>query len=216
MRAPVVFDLDGTLIDSLPGITGAANALLDEEGLPPLGPEQVAGFVGRGEQVFLDRLIAATALDPQTRDSLMPRFIAHYERAAQGTRLFDGVAEMLDAFDEAGVAMGLCTNKPAAPLMPVLEETGLAGRFAVVVAGDALPRRKPDPAPLLHAFEVLGQGPGLYVGDSEVDAETAEWAGMPFALFTEGIRQTAIADIPHQAAFKDFAELPAIRTRLCA
>jgi phosphoglycolate phosphatase len=215
MSAPVVFDLDGTLIDSLPGITGAANALLDEEGLPPLGSKQVAGFVGRGEQVFLDRLIAATALDPQTRDSLMPRFIAHYERAARGTRLFDGVAGMLDAFDAAGVAMGLCTNKPAAPLAPVLEETGLSGRFAVVVAGDAMPRRKPDPAPLLHAFEVLGQGPGLYVGDSEVDAETAERAGIPFALFTEGIRQAAIADIPHQAAFNDFSELPAIRARLC-
>jgi len=215
MTAPVVFDLDGTLIDSLPGITGAANALLDDRGLPPLGQAQVAGFVGHGEQVFLDRLIAATDLDLGERATLMARFITLYKAAARCTRLFDGVREMLDGFDAAGVAMGLCTNKPSAPLAPVLEETGLAGRFAVVVAGDTLPRRKPDPAPLHHAFEVLGHGSGLYVGDSEVDAETAQRAGIPFALYTKGIRQKPVADIPHQAAFDDFALLPAIRARLC-
>lgn len=216
MTAPVVFDLDGTLIDSLPGIAGAANALLGEWGLSPLGMAKFGGFVGHGDQVFLDRLIAATGLDPADRSALMARFIPLYKDAARGTRLFDGVAEMLDAFDAAGVAMGLCTNKPLAPLIPVLEETGLAHRFAVVVAGDALPRRKPDPAPLHHAFAELGQGPGLYVGDSEVDAETAQRAGLPFALYTKGIRQTPVADIPHQAAFDDFSELPDIRARLCA
>lgn len=216
MTAPVVFDLDGTLIDSLPGIAGSANALLGEQGLAALPRNVVAGFVGLGEQVFLDRLIAATDLDPRQRPALMERFIHHYMAAARGTRLFDGVAEMLDTLAGAGVAMGLCTNKPAAPLAPVLQETGLAHRFGVVVAGDTLPQRKPDPAPLLHAFEVLGQGPGLYVGDSEVDAETARRAGMAFALYTGGIRQTPVADIPHQAAFDDFSNVPVILARLCA
>lgn len=215
MTAPIVFDLDGTLIDSLPGITGAANALLEERHLPPLDRGQVAGFVGHGEQVFLDRLIAATELDADERPALMARFIAHYKAAAEGTRLFNGVREILDHFTGLGVTMGLCTNKPSGPLGAVLDATGLTGVFSVVVAGDTLTRRKPDPAPLIHAFEALGQGRGLYVGDSEVDAETAQRAGIPFALFAGGIRQSPVSEIPHDAVFDDFADLPDIRRQLC-
>lgn len=215
MTAPVVFDLDGTLIDSLPGIAGAANALLSEWGHPALAPAQIGGFVGHGEQVFLDRLIAASPLDPAERDHLMNRFLALYADAAKVTRLFPGVEEMLDALSVGGVTMGLCTNKPSGPLAPVLRETGLDRRFAVVVAGDTLSLRKPDPAPLRHAFDVIGQGPGLYVGDSEVDAETARRAGIPFALYTRGIRQSPVEAIPHDAAFDEFEELPGILSWLC-
>jgi phosphoglycolate phosphatase len=81
------------------------------------------------------------------------------------------------------------------------------------VAGDTLPLRKPDPAPLHHAFTALG-GPGIYVGDSEVDAATAQAAGAPFVLFTRGIRMTPVEAIPHDVAFEDFAALPEICERL--
>ena len=207
---PIVFDLDGTLIDSLPDITGAANALLHEEGQPPLGPETVAGFIGLGERVFLDRLIAATALAEADFERLMPRFIEHYRGATGNTRLFPGVREAIDHFRSVGVPLALCTNKPAAPLWPVLEAVGLREDFDVIVAGDTLPTRKPDPAPMRHILGELGVATCIYVGDSETDAETARRAGVPFVFFTEGIRQSPVEAIPHAMAFSDFAALPAI------
>ncbi len=212
MTAPVVFDLDGTLIDSLPNITAAANALLADKGLAPLPAVQVAGFVGFGEKIFLERLIAATDLDSAEFDALMPPFLAHYKHVARETRLFDGVTGALETLAGQGVALGLCTNKPTGPLMRVLETVALTRFFDVVIAGDTLAQRKPHPAPLHHAFEQLG-APGLYVGDSEVDAETAQRAGIPFALFTRGIRQGPIDAIPHWIAFDDFTEFPAIYAR---
>lgn len=212
----VVFDLDGTLIDSLPDITGAANLLLAEEGMPPLETKTVAGFIGLGERVFLERLIGATDLRPQDFDALLPRFIEHYKGATGNTRLFPGVREVLDRFKAMGVPLGLCTNKPSAPLWPVLEAVGVQSDFDVVVAGDTLERRKPDPAPLRHILSELGVRTCLYVGDSETDAETARRAEVPFALFTEGIRQKPVVEIPHDAAFSDFAELPAIHQALLA
>lgn len=211
---PVVFDLDGTLINSLPNITDAANALLAEEGLPPVTQKVTAGFVGHGERVFLDRLIAATALKASAFDALMPRFIAHYKVAARETQLMPKAAETVAAFRNRGVKTGLCTNKPRAPLLPTLAAAGLDDAFDIVVAGDDLEKRKPDPAPLWHAIERLGAESCIYVGDSEVDAETAQRAGVPFALYTEGIRVREIADIPHDAVFSDFDDLAAVYRKL--
>jgi phosphoglycolate phosphatase len=91
----------------------------------------------------------------------------------------------------------------------VLGHFGL-GCFAAVVGGDSLPVKKPDPAPLLHALDLLGGGPVIFVGDSEVDAETAQAARVPFLLFTEGYRKTPVEALTHQAAFADFADLPGL------
>jgi phosphoglycolate phosphatase len=209
MTAPVVFDLDGTLIDSLPGIAWAANETLDAFGTAPLPQARIAGFVGHGEQVFVDRLIAASGLEAP-RPEIMARFLVFYAQAAERTTLFSGALEALDWLRGQGVPIGLCTNKPSGPLEPVLRALDLAARFDVIVAGDSLPMRKPDPEPLRHALRALGAARGLYVGDSEVDAETAQRAGQPFALFTEGIRQSPVEALPHDWTFHDFGAFPAV------
>ena len=211
---PVIFDLDGTLIDSLPSLTKAANELLDRRGLPPLGIETVEGFVGRGERVFVERLIAATALEPDEFDHLLAEYMPIYEIAALETVLMPGAREALDALKSEGVALGLVTNKPRAPLVPTLETVALVPYFDVIMAGDDLERRKPDPEPLYEAMRVLGAESCIYVGDSDVDAETAKRAAQPFVLYTEGIRTTPIEDIPHSVAFNDFAMLPGIIQKL--
>ena len=211
---PVVFDLDGTLIDSLPDVTKAVNLLLTEEGQPLLDASVVNTFVGSGEQVLMQRLIAATAFEPGDHERLMPRFIAHYKVAALDTKLFPGARAALDRLRAAGVPIGLCTNKPRAPLIPTLEAAGLDDVFGVVVAGDDLPKRKPDPAPLFHCFQVLGAETGVYVGDSEVDAETAQRAGVPFVIYAHGIRVKPIAEIPHDVVFDDFGALDGILAAL--
>lgn len=213
MKRVVAFDLDGTLIDSLPGIASAANALLADEGLPPIPASQVAGYVGHGERVFLQRLIADTALDGARYDDLMQVFVRHYVDVGRDTPLFPGVRAVLDDLKARDVRLALVTNKPAAPLAPVLAGTGLDGVFDIVVAGDTLPTRKPDPTPLRFAFDRLGAS-GVYVGDSPVDAETAQRAGVPFLLFTEGIRTVPTDAIPHNAKFSDFAEFAEAYGRL--
>ena len=106
--------------------------------------------------------------------------------------------------------MALCTNKPAAPLWPTLKAAGIEDAFDVVLAGDMLEKRKPDPLPVHHILSELNAETCLYVGDSETDAETARRAGVPFMLFTEGIRLAPIEDIPHDVAFDDLSMLPEI------
>ena len=204
---PIVFDLDGTLIDSLPDVTAAANALLSEYDLPSVPQSQVNGFVGMGEGVFIDRLIAATGLQPDMRDKILTRFIGHYKIAAGSTKLFPGALDALKELKTDGWPLALCTNKPQAALTPTLIAGGLDQMFDVVVAGDTLSLRKPNPEPVFHILKVLNAKTCIYVGDSEVDAETAKRAGVPFLLYTEGIRQNPIEDIPHDRAFDDFVAL---------
>ncbi len=206
----VLFDLDGTLIDSLPNVRDAANAVLDEHDLPPLPSNTIAGFVGLGEEVFVDRLIAATDLDPGARDQVMTAFIRHYKEEAQKTKLFHGVEKALTILQDEGVPLGLVTNKPRGPLGPTLEAARLGRFFGAIVAGDDLPKRKPDPVQIAHATKLLGQTRAIYVGDSDTDAATAQNAGIPFVLFTEGIRLTPVHDLPHEVAFSDFGMLPEI------
>lgn len=213
---PVVFDLDGTLIDSLPSLTKAANALLERRGLDALPEETVSGFVGRGERVFLERLIATTGLDGGDFDALLAEYIPLYKTAALETLLMPGVVEALEALKADGVPMGLVTNKPRGPLVATLETVALARFFDVILAGDDLEKRKPDPAPLHEAMRRLSATRCIYVGDSEVDAETAERAGQVFVLYTEGIRGVEVSDIPHEVAFNDFAMLPGIVRKLTA
>ena len=206
----VLFDLDGTLIDSLPNVRDAANAVLDQRSLPHLPSETIAGFVGLGEEVFVDKLIAATDLDAGERDWVMTTFIRHYKEEAKKTKLFHGVEKALAVLQGEGVPLGLVTNKPRGPLEPTLEAAALSRFFGAIVAGDDLPKRKPDPMPITHATELLGQTQAIYVGDSETDAATAKNAGVPFVLFTEGIRVTPVHDITHDIAFSDFGMLPEI------
>ncbi|MFP7570775.1 phosphoglycolate phosphatase [Marivita sp. S2033] len=207
MTRAIVFDLDGTLIDSLPDIAAAANALLADHGLAPLPERQIGGFVGMGERVFLDRLISATALDPLSYDALLAQFIAHYKLCTGLTRVFPGVLETLAQLRADGLVLGICTNKPGGPLDAVLDAVDLRRHFDVVIAGDTLSLRKPDPAPLRLAFERLGATHGVYVGDSDVDAATALAAHVPFVLYTEGIRSKPVEHIPHDRAFRRFSDL---------
>lgn len=210
--ATLIFDLDGTLIDSAPDIHAASNAVLAEHGFAPLTLPQVRRFIGQGVPHLVHCLLAASEADPHgaLHAAMVADFTARYETAVELTALYPGVRETLEALRAKGHALGLCTNKPLAPTMAVLGHFGLTDLFGTVIGGDSLPVRKPDPQPLLKALWALGDGSALYVGDSEVDAQTAQAAGLPFLLFTEGYRKTPVADLPHSIAFSDFAMLEGI------
>ncbi|QOL82782.1 phosphoglycolate phosphatase [Pseudooceanicola spongiae] len=203
----IVFDLDGTLIDSAADVQGIANALLPPD-QPPLTLAETRAFMGEGVPTFLQRMIAARGLDPEGYDTLHKGFLARYDTAVGQTTAYPGVAETLESLRAAGHRLGVCTNKPARPARAVLAHLGLAEYFDVMLGGDSLPQRKPDPAPLLAILANLGDTHALYVGDSETDAATAHAAAVPFLLFTEGYPKGPAEAIDCAGRFSRFAELP--------
>ncbi len=207
--ARIVFDLDGTLIDSAPDIQGVANGVLAPHGAE-ISLAQTHEFIGNGVDVFVTRMCAATGLPDTQHAAFVAQFKHGYLTAFSLTQVYAGVVEVLEALGTAGHSLGICTNKPLAPCHAVLDHMDLTRFFRVIVGGDTLRVNKPDPAPLDSAFDGLGDGPRIYVGDSEVDAETAQRAGVPFLLFSEGYRKTPVARIPHDMVFSSYAALPAL------
>ena len=209
---PVVFDLDGTLIDSVPDIHACVNAVLRLHGVAPLTLDQVRGFVGGGVDLLWRRVIGTTALPVEAHRDLVASFMTRYHDATGLTRLYPNVTEALGVLADRGYPLGLCTNKPLGPTRAILDHFGIAQLFGAVVGGDSLPQRKPDPAPLRAAFAGLGADPlnprGVYVGDSEFDEECASNTGVPFLLFTRGYRKTPVEQMTHRGTFDDFARLP--------
>ncbi|WP_050525556.1 phosphoglycolate phosphatase [Pseudorhodobacter aquimaris] len=208
----VIFDLDGTLIDSAPDIVANANVVLQEMGFAPLPPTQIKGFIGRGVGHLLRSVLEASGQVPDgpLLEPMQTRFNERYETAFDMTVIYPGVIKTLDQLVGMGCALGICTNKPIAPAHAVLRHLGLADYFPVVYGGDSFAVRKPDPTPLLAAVKDLGHEAVIYVGDSEVDAATAVAAKLPFLIYTEGYCKTPVHDLPHNAAFNDFRQLPGL------
>jgi len=177
----VLFDLDGTLIDSAPDLAGAANRLRADHGLPPLPLADLRPMVGSGARGMVG--VAFGVTPGETRyDALRDAFLAHYEQGLlQTTQPFDGVDAMLRALEQAGVPWGIVTNKVTRFTAPIVAGLGLAQRAAVVVCGDTTPHAKPHPEPLLEAARRLGVAPQqcVYVGDDVRDMQAGRAAGMP-------------------------------------
>ena len=207
VSARIVFDLDGTLVDSAPDIWVTANLVLAREQAAPLTLEETRSFIGHGAAVFVSRICESRNLPAERQPRMLADFMSRYDKAVSRTFPYMGVRPSLLKLHLAGHRMGVCTNKPLVPAHAVLSHLKLERFFGTVIGGDSLPVRKPDPAPLDAAFEALGSGPMIYVGDSEVDAETAERLGVPFLLYTEGYRKTPVEQIPHTVSFSHFSEL---------
>lgn len=217
MPGAIVFDLDGTLIHSAPDIVAAANRMLGDFGHPPLPVRQLTSFIGHGIPHLVQRVIETCGLDPTLHPAMTERMVAQYSADPAGMTLpYPGVVAMLEQLRGNGHRLGVCTNKLEGLSRQILDALDLAQHFDVVVGGDTLPVRKPDPAPLRFTFVLLTGAPLLFVGDSEVDAETAAAAGMDFALFTAGYRRRAVEDLPHRFAFRRHDLLPDIVAALGA
>jgi len=209
----VIFDLDGTLVDSAPDIHGVTNALLRSMGYQPQSLDEVRSFIGNGIPKLVERVMRASDIEYTSarHAELTETFLSLYaaQPVAQ-TVLYPSVRDALETLGRQEYRLGVCTNKSHAITLQVLQALGIADLFGAVVGGDSLPQRKPDPAPLLHCAAQLDASQVIYVGDSEVDAGTAEAAGVPFILFTEGYRKTEAANLTHAHRFDDFAGLPAL------
>ena len=186
----IVFDLDGTLIDSRLDLAESTNEMLSEYGATPLPVDAVAAMVGEGARVLVARALGAAGLDPDEPDALR-RFREIYDRRLLvHTRLYDGIEEVVSQMAERH-PLAVLTNKPEAPSRRLLEAFGLARHFRRVIGGDSGPARKPDPAGL-HALmaEFGASAPATWlVGDSMIDVETARRAGVRMCVALYGFGQ---------------------------
>jgi phosphoglycolate phosphatase len=192
----VLFDLDGTLLDTAPDLHAAVCGMLADLGRLPLPIEAVRAYVGRGAANLVKRTLAGS-LDAGNDDSPAPAdavagFRRHYAHEnGRRAQPFPGVKEGLDAIRAMGLPMVVITNKPGAFTRPLLEMTALAGYFSVVVSSDDLPRMKPDPMPLVWACGRLGVSPAdaLFIGDSINDALAARAAACRVFLLPYGYNE---------------------------
>ncbi|HVR80690.1 MAG TPA: phosphoglycolate phosphatase [Luteimonas sp.] len=187
--ALVLFDLDGTLLDSAPDFVATVNALRAARGEAALSAQALRPHVSKGARAML--VVAFPRLTDDARDALVPAFLETYQRElARHGAPFAGVESLLGVIEVSGSRWGIVTNKPeylARQLLPLL---GWDSRCAVLIGGDTLPARKPDPLPLLHAAQLLGVDPRdcVYVGDDERDIAAARAAGMPSVIALWGYR----------------------------
>ena len=191
----VTIDLDGTLLDTVSDLAAAANVMLAELERPPLAEAQIRTFVGKGIVNLVQRTLAGH-IDGVAEPALMERAMPIFERCytqmnGRHTTIYPGVKEGLERLRKLGIPLACVTNKSTRYTLPLLDMVGFAPYFEQVVAGDTLARKKPDPAPLLHACEGFGVAPRdmLMIGDSLNDTQAARAAGCPVFCVTYGYNE---------------------------
>ncbi len=188
----VMIDLDGTLIDTAPDIAASANKMLEQLGMPTHDPALVATWIGNGVGRLVERaLIGSLEGEPDAAlyEKGYPIFLnAYAECVSRDSRPYPGVVEGLEALKKTGFSLACITNKAEAFTLPLLKDLGLDKYFGLVLSGDTLAKKKPDPLPLLHACKHFGISPdhGVLVGDSINDTQAARAAGMPVILVPYG------------------------------
>lgn len=203
----VVFDLDGTLVDSAPDLTEALNHVLTELGRPAVDIDDVRHMVGQGARKLIELGLASTGgADGTDMDTLLDAFLAHYaDHVADHTRPFPGALALIDRLTAAGVRLGLCTNKPIGLTRTLMAALDLDRHFDTMIGGDSLEVRKPDPRPLQMVLDgMAGNGAALMVGDTATDVATARNAGVPVVVVRFGYSRTPVDALGADLVIDDF------------
>ncbi len=192
LPALVIFDLDGTLLDSVPDLAAAVDAMLVLRGRPPAGRDRVKNWVGNGSLVLVRRALAGNiehaSVDAAAADAAHRDFLQAYAGEHHLTQVYPGVKTLLEWLQQQGVAMAVATNKPERFVAPLLQEKGLGNYFSWLVGGDTLPVRKPDPMALLWIIQQAGVTVEntLFVGDSRNDVRAARAAAVKVVAVSYG------------------------------
>lgn len=213
----VLIDVDGTLVDSVPDLAYCVDEMMQQLGMPPHGEAKVREWVGNGVERLVRRALVGK-LEGEPDEALFrkayPIFIELYaDNTCKRSHLYPGVREGLDYLRAEGYQLGSVTNKAAQFTEPLLEELGIRDYFRIVISGDALPKKKPDPMPLLHAAEFFGVAPeeSLMIGDSISDVKAARAAGFRIVCMTYGYNHGIdIREANPDAIMDSMAELPAL------
>ncbi|HSM96797.1 MAG TPA: HAD-IA family hydrolase [Rhizomicrobium sp.] len=216
----LIFDLDGTLVDTAPDLLGAMNAVLVAQNRPMVDPETLRHMVGFGAASLIRQAMAATG-DPVSDDAL-PRlvedFVVHYgAHIADASAPFPGVVDTLSALKAQNVPMGVLTNKPHDLALPLLEALGMSRFFGAIHGAGRFSYVKPDPRVFHHVVEELTGSPGeraLMVGDSTTDAKTARAAQVPVILLSYGYTPEPVESLGADAVTGDFRDIPRLAREL--
>ena len=211
----ILIDVDGTLVDSVPDLAYCVDEMMQRLGLPPHGEEKIRQWVGNGVERLVRRALVGQLEgepDPALFEKAYPLFLELYaENTSKRSRLYPGVREGLEYLQGAGYKLGCVTNKAAQFTEPLLRDLGIAGFFPIVISGDTLPKKKPDPLPLLHAADFFGVAPSaaLMIGDSISDVKAARAAGFQIICMSYGYNHGQdIREAHPDAVIDSMAELP--------
>ena len=214
----IVFDLDGTLVDTAPDLTAALGHALAYVGRPPVDPDTVRHLVGHGARALIERGLAQSgSVDAATVAAALPAFLTYYAaHIADNSVAYPGAAIVLDTLAAGGARLAVCTNKPVALARALIAALGWSGRFAAILGGDSLAVRKPDPAHVLATIAAAGGDPAraVFVGDTSVDVAAARAAGIPVIVVAFGFADRPVADLGADAVIAAFADLPTALSRL--
>jgi phosphoglycolate phosphatase len=206
----IIFDLDGTLVDSARDLQEATNTLLAQEGLRQISLDEVKSMIGDGVAKLVERAISATGGDLMRLPELVAQFLRIYEaNASRYTEAYPGVVDTLADLRRMGFPLAVVTNKPYTATIDILETLGLQRFFEVVIGGDTLPERKPHPAPILMALKRLGVPPeaALMVGDNYHDVQAAHAAGIRAFAVTYGYSHKPHAELGADRLLETMPEL---------
>ncbi len=209
-KRAIIFDLDGTLIDSAPEIAFSTNILLKNLGYAPIKLNIIKSFIGNGIPKFIQRIMRHRNIEysPQNYARLCKNFKQIYrENLTKKSRPYPNVRETLFSLYEKNYKLGICTNKANDLTQQILDKLDIAKYFSAIIGGDSLPVNKPSPQPLLTIIEKLNCNKAIFVGDSEIDAETAINAKIPFILFTKGYLKKPLNEIYFNEKFDNFSSL---------
>jgi phosphoglycolate phosphatase len=209
-RAVLIFDLDGTLVDSLPDLRAALNEMLGGMHRRELAPGEVRLMIGDGTRALVERALGATGTINDL-EAAHQRFLQFYEAVpAKLSRLYPGVEATLKSLCASGAHLAICTNKPETATLAVLKGFAIGAYFAAVLGGDAVPFRKPDPRHLLAAIERLGAtiNAAVMIGDNENDYAAARAAGIPVILMRYGYLRVPPETLAPDAWLDHFPDIP--------
>lgn len=211
----ILFDLDGTLVDTAPDLAGAMNHVLAGFGRPPVPVDAVRHLVGHGARALIARGLAVTgAARPDLVEGAMPLFLQHYAaHIADGSQPFAGAEAALDALAAADCCLAICTNKPTALAVALIDALGWRTRFAAIIGFDSAPQPKPDAAHVRATLAACGADAAgaVFVGDSATDVGAARNAGIPIVLVGFGYTDTPAADLGGDVVIDHFdGLLPAL------
>lgn len=208
----ILFDLDGTLIDSAPDVCASVNRVLETMDRPLISVADTKLLVGFGARTLVEKTLQMTGQpgSGEDIDFLLNGFLDSYRKnPSEHTRIFPGAREALERYTQAGTPIGICTNKPEATCFPVLEALDLRRYFTTVICGDTLEYRKPDPRHIFHTLDDMGvaHDTAIFVGDSEADIEAAKNAGLPSVLVTFGYCHVPFDSLSADAVIDHFDAL---------
>ena len=212
-KLTILFDLDGTLVDTAPDLMGAHNHVMKKFGYPQKSLEDIKHIAGRGAWIMMQRTFRDEIKDEKLKKEMVKEFIDYYEKNInKGSKPIKGVVKFLDWARSKQILMGVCTNKQERLAVDLLKKINLSQYFEYIAGCDTFDFNKPDPRHLTNVIDIIGGdiNKSIMIGDSEVDSQSAYNAKIPFILVEEGYTEKNINEIPHKTLIKDFSNFEKI------